>query len=302
MDYTLLRAFNAVAIEGSFSAAAQRLNVSQSTLSTQVKNLEIKFGVELFCRHARGATLTSAGKQLLVTTRSMFAHERDAYELLSAIGGLRTGHLSITAVGPYQVSEILRHFSARYPNLNISVTFGNSAQAQQSLLTFDTDVAVLGSSAHHPDLKAIEYSRPRIMLAVSIEHPWANLDAVSVESLDRETFIRRETGSETQRAFESAVNSMGLEMNYRMEMGSREGMLATVAQGLGIGIVSEEEAVPNPFLHFLRIVGVDVATVIHVACLTTRSESHLIRPFLDTAQELAKARAIASRPRSSGLA
>ncbi len=286
MDYTLLRAFHAVGLERSFSQAARRLNVSQSTLSTQVKNLEVRYGVELFHRHARGATLTDAGERLLGTTLRMFAHERDAYELLSAMAGLRTGHLAISAVGPYQLSEILLGLSRAYPDLNISVSFGNSEQAQQKLLDYESDVAVLGSYAPHPDLHAIEYSRPRIVVAASRQHRWAGRDGIRIGELSGEPFIRREIGSETRRAFEEALERAGVQVACKMEIGSREGMLAAVAQGIGIGVVSEEEAIPNPELQILSILDVEISTSVHVACLASRSESHLIKPFLQVVQEL----------------
>lgn len=295
MDYTLLRAFHAVALEGSFSAAAHKLNVSQSTLSTQVKNLEARFGVELFYRHARGAALTDAGSQLLATTQRMFANERDAYELLSSMGGLCTGHLAISAVGPHQLSEILLRFNMRYPHLNISVTFGNSSQAQQELLSYNSDVAILGSMASHPELHALEYSRPSIVLVVSKRHRWAGRASISIKELEGMPFIRREEGSETRRTFEDALARAGVQVAYQMEMGSREGLLAVVAQGIGIGAVSEEEAVPNPALRILKIRDVEISTLVHVACLASRKESHLIKPFLEMAQELIDERRSACR-------
>jgi LysR family transcriptional regulator, low CO2-responsive transcriptional regulator len=82
----------------------------------------------------------------------------------------------------------------------------------------------------------------------------------------------------------------GVGVNYKMEIGSREGMLAAVAQGIGIGAVSEEEAVPNPALRTLSISDAGISTVVHVACLASRKDSHLIKPFLEVAQELAAAR------------
>jgi LysR family transcriptional regulator, low CO2-responsive transcriptional regulator len=290
MDYTLLRAFHAVGLEGSFSAAAQRLNVSQSTLSTQVKNLEERFGVELFHRHPRGAALTDAGHRLLAATRRMFADERDAYELLSAMGGLRTGHLRVSAVGPYQLSEILVRFHDRHPRLQVSVTFGNSRQALDELLSYSCDVAVLGSMAKHPDVHTIEYSRPHIVAAVSERHRWRARQSISIRELQGEPFIRREAGSETRRIFDDALAKAGVQPCYRMEVATREGMLAAVAQGIGIGVVSEEEAIANPALTILRISDADVSTLVHVACIAARKESHLIRPFLQVAQELIEQR------------
>lgn len=301
MYYTLLRAFHAVALQGSFSAAARALNLSQSTLSTQVKGLEARYGVELFHRHAQGARLTDAGSRLFAATQRMLAIERDAYELLSAMGGLRIGHLAVSAVGPYQLSEILARFNVLFPHLEVSVAFGNSREAQADVLSYRADAAVLGTVEKHPQLYAIEYSRPRIVVVVNKGHPLAGRRSIGIEELAGERLIRREVGSETRRTFEDALAKAGVRVNFAMEIGSREGLLAAVVQGIGIGAVSEEEVVPHPALKALPVSNARISTSVHVACLAERKDSHLIRPFLRVVEELIDARREAAGAGGSGL-
>ena len=73
-----LQAFHAVARAGGFTAAARRLNVGQPTVSTHVRSLEDRFGVELFHRRGRVVRLTDTGRVLLTITQGMFGHEEEA--------------------------------------------------------------------------------------------------------------------------------------------------------------------------------------------------------------------------------
>jgi DNA-binding transcriptional LysR family regulator len=91
MTPTQARAFLAVAIEGSFSAGARRLNVSQPTVTSQVAAVERQYKVELFHRMGRGVRLTGAGSELLPIVRRMFATFDEASAYLEDFRGLRRG-------------------------------------------------------------------------------------------------------------------------------------------------------------------------------------------------------------------
>jgi len=90
---TALRSFHSVAQHGGFSAAARVLNISQPTLSTQVKALETRYDVELFSRIGRAIQLTPAGTELFRTTLRLMQNESEAEELLNSFKGLHSGSL-----------------------------------------------------------------------------------------------------------------------------------------------------------------------------------------------------------------
>src|SRR5918994_4799065 len=159
MRQTQLRSFHAVALHGSFTAAAGALHVSQPTVSAQVKALEETYGVELFFRRGRRLQLTELGRQLLQISQRVFEAEKEAIELLSESRELLTGHLKVGAVGPYHVTEMLAAFNRGYPNVQVSVTLNNSRKAAEDLLDYRTDVAVLAHIDENPRLLAIPYSR-----------------------------------------------------------------------------------------------------------------------------------------------
>ena len=99
-----MRTFYAVAREGSFTAAAKVLRVSQPTLTSQVRDLETTYGVKLFRRHGRGVEMTETGRTLLSIAHRIISNQQDAVEFLKAVNDLQAGHLKIGAVGPYQAA------------------------------------------------------------------------------------------------------------------------------------------------------------------------------------------------------
>ena len=107
MNFAQLRAFHGVAVEGSFTRAAERLNVTQPTLSGQVKDLEQTFGVKLFERRGRGVALSELGQRLLGISRQIFGLEAEAQQLLSAARALTRGRLRVGADAPYHVLPVL---------------------------------------------------------------------------------------------------------------------------------------------------------------------------------------------------
>jgi DNA-binding transcriptional LysR family regulator len=207
MNLTQLRSFDAVASSGGFVAGAAVLNVSQPTLTAQIKALEAEFGVELFYRRNRRSELTPAGRDLHAITQRLFAEEKEAREFLSAAKGLRIGHLRIGAVGPYHVTEMLAACNQRYPGITLSMSIGNSFEVQRDLLDYKSDIAVLAHIDPDARLIAIPYRQHPVLVFMPANHKLAGRKSVRLEGLAGEPFVARELGSTTRRAFEAAAEA-----------------------------------------------------------------------------------------------
>ena len=279
MRFTQLRSFHAVASAGGFVAGAERLNVSQPTLTAQIAALEREFSVELFHRRNRRSALTTAGRELFAITTRLFAEENEAREFLNSSKDLRTGHLRIGAVGPYHVTEMLAVFGRRYPGIRISVSIGNSLDVQRALLAYETEVAVLAHIDEDERLLMIPYRRHPVVVFTNTSHRFAGRREISLRELQGERVIARETGSTTRRAFETALRQAGVTVPSSIEMGSREAIREAVIRGLGIGYVSQAEFIPDPALHCVTIADASIFTVAQVAVLQERKNSRIIRAF-----------------------
>jgi len=281
MRHTQLRSFHAVAQRASFTQAARALGVGQPTITTQVRSLEEEFGVELFARRGRRIELTEAGSGLLDITRRLFADEKEAADYLNETRGLRTGHLRVGAVGPYHVTDMLAAFNARHPGLYVSVAVGNSRDTVRDLLDYRTDVAVLAHVDPDPRLVAIPYRRHRVVVFCPADHPFARRRFIRAREMEGQRLIVREAGSTTRRAFDQAMREADVRPRVVMEIGSRESIREAVAKGIGLGVVSEAEFIPDPRIRPVPVADAEIYTYAHVVYLKERQNARLVRAFLE---------------------
>ena len=269
-------------------------------MTTQVKSLETEFGVELFRRRGRRIELTESGSGLLDITRRLSADEKEAADYLNETRELKTGHLRVGAVGPYHVTDMLAAFNARHPGLYVSVAVGNSRQTLADLLDYRTDVAVLAHVDPDPRLVAIPYRRHKVVAFCPAGHAFARRRSIRLRDLEGQPMIVREAGSTTRRAFEQALDRADVRPRIVMEIGSRESIREAVAKGIGLGVVSEAEFIPDPRIRALPVTDAEIYTYAHVVYLKERQNARLVRAFLAVLRGLLDVSSPSSRHRPSG--
>ena len=187
MSTARYRAFIAVAQQGSLSAAARALGVSQPTVSSQIATLERQSQIELFHRQGYRMTLTGAGHKLMTLAQKLLVLEAETEFFLRDSGQLNQGELKIGAVGPFHVIEMVAAYSARHPGMKLSIRMGNSQQVLHDLENYTTDVAVLAGLYDRPELLAREYARHAIILFAHIDHPLARREQVELAQVVENT-------------------------------------------------------------------------------------------------------------------
>ena len=280
--FTHLRSFHAVAENRGFTAAANALHISQPTVTTQVKELEERYGVELLLRLGRRVELTDTGAALFDISRRIMKLHEEADELLLSSGKLTTGQLRIAAVGPFHATEMVSRFLTRYPSIKISMLLGNSDQTLSRILDLEADVAILAHVVEDARVHSIPFSTHEVVVFVNADHPWHGRDSVGIAELADQPLILRETGSTTRRALEAAAERAHVTIKPFLEIGSREGVWKAVERGLGIGVVADFEFVAHPRLKTVRIADAEVRTEYRLACLQERRQSPKISAFIET--------------------
>lgn len=283
IGFTHLRSFHAVATTGGFTRAARMLNIGQPTVTTQIKELESRYGVELFLRQGRQIALTGAGQALTELTGRIMQLREEAHEMLSSHGKLQTGHLKVAAVGPFHATAMIAAFRQRNPGIEISIAFGNSEQTLARLTGLEADVAVLAQHVDDPRVLSQPYSTHLVVVFVNADHPWHGRASVALRELEGQPLILREQGSSTRLAFERAMAGAGLSIRQSLEIGSREGVWKAVELGMGISVVADFEFVPHPRLWPIPIEGGAVRTEYRIAILRDRARTPKLCAFLDAA-------------------
>ena len=285
INFHQLRCFHAVALHGSFTAAARALFVGQPSITTHVKALEQRFGVELFYRRGHIVELTHTGQKLFTITMRIFSLESETEETLRAAGGLLAGEIRISAFDPVQVTQMVAAFGQHYPAVGISVAFGNIGELRDQLLELRADIAVLPRLGDQRFF-SLPYRRATISLLVGLAHPWVTRDNIRVEELEGQRIVTRESGSMQQKVFDDYLGKCGVNVRRVLEIDSQDAIREAIAAGMGIGIVLDAGAFHDPRCHVLSIVGTPMFIDLEIACLAERREAPIIKAFFDAVETL----------------
>lgn len=281
MIYAQIRAFDAVAREGSFSRAAQVLGLTQPAVTIQVKALEERHGLKLLHREGRSVRLTEAGERLYTLSRQLASLDELIEETLSSSQELQGGSLRLAVDGPHIVMGLFARFMKLHPRVRLSVLTGNSRIVRQALLDRHVDIGILPGVGDHPQIEAVPLWHHRGVVIVANTHPWARRKSISIAELDGEPMIGREDGSMTQALVDNAFARAGAAPRYVLELGSREGICEAVAAGLGHGIVWELEAFGSARFTTLQIEGEGLRSTDYVACLKSERMRSVVKAFFE---------------------
>ena len=285
INFTQLRAFHAVARNGSFTRAAKDLHVSQPTVSERVRELETGYGIQVFTRAHRQVKLTVVGRSLYEMTQRLFGIAGETEAFLRAAADNGAGHLRVSCVLPVFIVEVLTAFRQDYPQVKISVSAANSAATLSSLLAYEADVGVL--SDHDPDQRFFTriYNSHSVVAIVDRSHPWADRTGLRIGELNGKDMVLREIGSNTRRAFEAAAAEAEVSPNVVLELASGEAIREAVAAGHGIGVFGERALSDDPRIRVLPFIDVNIRLNRYFACLRERKEEFLVQAFFNAASK-----------------
>lgn len=284
MNLFQLRAFDAVAREGSFTRAAERLFISQPAVTGHIKALEEHYQIALLRRTARRVELTEEGTKLAAITRAIFGLVEEAQTLLEANRQLLTGRLEVAADGPHMVMPMLASLRERYPGITVNLRLGNAQETLAALLSERADVAVLTEVEPRKGLHLQPLIKSRICALVPAGHPWLGQpEGIRLEQLDQVIMVLREPSSITRRTFDDACAQAGVQPKVLLELDSREAVTEAVAADLGVGVVSSMEVSRDPRVHAIPIQGDGLVNRHVIGCMERRRELRLIQAFFELA-------------------
>jgi DNA-binding transcriptional LysR family regulator len=192
-DLRELRAFVAVAEELSFTRAAERLNLSQQTVSETVRTLERELGVELLERTTREVRITAAGQALLDDGREAIVRADAAFDAARAVGGGRAGTLRVgvtPAVGPADRDDLVRALRSEHPELSVSLRELRPGELRRSLRAREVDVAVnRASGVDDGGIESVALRPSRIDVFVPADHRLAGQESAELADFDGERLL-----------------------------------------------------------------------------------------------------------------
>lgn len=244
MTLTQLEIFSLVAELHGFTAAANRLGISQSAVSHALKSLELELGVELLRRHQSRVELSDIGQQLLLRARAMLGLANTLRQEAADARGMKRGTLRIGSFGPTSSIKllplILQQYRAAHPGIEVHIDEGPDRQVLQWLEERRIDIGFVVLPEDRFDTVALIEDQMVALLPTG--HPLANYDSLSLKDLCDFPFVLTQAGSSelVSRLFTAAR----LTPNIRYRCSQLMSTLDVVARGDGVTVVAEG-SLPN---------------------------------------------------------
>jgi DNA-binding transcriptional LysR family regulator len=266
--------------------------------------LESQLKEPLFERVGRGVRLTPTGEALRPVAERALAVAQDSGDVIAGIAGLTRGRIrcaASTTIAGYVLPGVLARFTAERPGVEIDVRVGNTSAVANAVERGDAAWGLVEGPVDAGQFDVTRFLDDELILVVPVGHEWAGRRRIEPRALADAAFIAREPGSGTSAIYETALAAHGVRVRPRIRLAHSRGIVAAVADGAGVAIVSALVAAPLIELRRLvriEITGVDLARPFNIIVRPNRTVSRLDALCLDV---LRSAGAPSSRRRGSAV-
>jgi DNA-binding transcriptional LysR family regulator len=274
MELRQLEYFVAVAEERNFTRAAERVHISQSGVSAQIRALERELGAELFDRAARTATLTVAGKAALEHARAALASAEALGQAVGEVTDLIRGTVTVGMVVGCTVTPLfdaLATFHRAYPGVEISLSEDNSDRLLAGVRANTLDLALVGTATTPAGLAFHTVVSERLVAVVAADHRLASMRTVTLREVCADTVVCMPPGTGLRTVFDNACATANLTPTIGLQAGAGDAIADLARRGLGVGILSESMAAAHHDLVARVIDDADAPALLALAWKDIRS-------------------------------
>lgn len=236
---TPLRYFQRVAEQGSFTAAARELGISQPSLSVAVRKLEESLGASLLHRSRQGVSLTRAGEILLEHARQADRALEAGKEELLALETEPRGAFTLGAhesLAAYLLPGFMARFLERYPKVQLTLQNGNSAEIERQVIERRIDIGLVVNPTRHPDCVIVELFQDRVGFVISAALRRRLRRTPSTGLVGKLPLIHVPVLKQTQFLVGALANE-GVVPASQLTCSSMELVKSLVLDGVGIGVL-----------------------------------------------------------------
>ena len=292
LDFRQLETFIQVVKLKSFSKAAQKLYLTQPTITSHIQNLENELGTVLLNRSGKSISPTGAGKLLYKYALNIINMKNMAQFDLGVYQGKIQGHLDISISSiprHYVLPSMLKDFMGKYPEVTFSITDYDSKNVFDSIIEGNTDFGIVGTYFKSPNLKYIELIDDELCVITpnNSDYPWDNYTELDSEFLLNEKIISREKGSGTRSLIESQFIENDIDFDALKVIAyvdDTDAIKRFVELGIGISFTSKkavQREIDMGLLKCFTIKGFELKRVFYFIYHKKRQLSPLSKTFKD---------------------
>lgn len=284
-----LKIFLCVAQSGGMTAAAQKLYVSQPTVSQAISELEKYYGVRLFERLSQKLYITEDGQKMLYYARHIIDTFTDMENVMKETG--KNPQLNIgcsVSVGTYLVNRLLDMAEERLKNCRVNVTVDNTSRIEKMILSNEADIGIVEGVVTDPDLVINPVCEDKLVLVSGKNHRLAGRKDLKLSDLEGENFISREHGSTDRNQLERLLDEHKIALNRCWHCSNTEAIKNAVMHGRGITAISsmlvEKECAAGELV-MLDVEGLPVIRTINLIYHKNKYISPSIGVMLDVCEK-----------------
>jgi DNA-binding transcriptional LysR family regulator len=278
-------AFAYVVREGSFSAAATRLGVTQSTITQHIANLEKGIGTPLLLRGRDGVELTPTGQDFYDLADRMVALSAEVTERLEGFNAMKEGRLKIIGNAPQPALKIIARFQLRFPDIHVDYGLYDWTTAKSMISNRLADVGLITDAPKHENWENIHIESARYVIYCRCDHPFAKRTKISLSELEQETVIIPEKGSLTRRLLDQACDRYTISLTRIATMTTFPLMCEAVLQGIGVALFLQNSSLIKDDLCEIDIEEMPEARNTSLIVMKDRTRLKLVSEFINAAIE-----------------
>jgi DNA-binding transcriptional LysR family regulator len=295
MDLSQLEVFLAVAKEGRFSRAAEKLYRTQSAVSQSIRKLEQELGEPLFDRSSREGVLTDAGHVLREYAEKLLNLRADAQEALVELRELHKGKLVIAAneLTVLYLLPILTEFRRLHPMIKVTVQRALGSQIPDDVLRHNVELGLLTYDPQEPQIHAVVVYLDELAFVVPPNHPLASLEQVSIRQLGAESFVAHIVSSPYREKVIQAFRRHKTPLHMDVELPTLQAIKRYLVMGNGVALLPEisvEGELARGELMRIPVKELQLQRKLRLIYRKEASLSHAARAFLTLVEALAQER------------
>lgn len=259
MELRQLEYLVAVVEEASFTRAGERMLVSQSGISAQIRQLEREIGQQLLDRSGRAVQATQVGAAMLPFARAAIAAVLNARLAVDDVTNLIRGHARIgmvTACSIPVVFDLLAQFHDTYPGVSLTLTEDYSTALIEDVLKGHLDLALVGVSGKLPEgLASHVFVDDVLVAAVPQAHPLFSRGEMAFSQLEEYPIITMPRGTGIRSAFDDGCRRAGISPRITCEASTSDAIARLAVRGLGVAVLTESMVPEYEDLHAVTLTG-----------------------------------------------
>ncbi len=283
MEHQELAAFIEVADSGSFSQAAERLHLTQPSISKRIAALEDRLRRPLFDRVGRRITLTDAGRTLLPYARRVLQEIEDGRRALSKLSVEVAGRLSIGTshhIGLHRLPPALKSYTQRFPEVDLDIHFMDSEDACEAVLAGKLELGIVTLPlAPLPQLDWRVIWPDPLSVVISPDHALARHDSVPLRQLADHPAVLPDEATYTHRIIVRELEAHGVAPRVRLATNYMETLKMLVAIGLGWSVLPS--SMIDDSIRALPVDGLALQRELGVVWHQRRTQSAPARALID---------------------